>query len=1539
MNTLTLRLAVSIFLCCVISNFCLSYSTYNGGNAAGTWTSGSTYYIIGTVFVQDNQTLTVEQGCFVKFAPGAELYIYGTLAVNGSPGNYAYFTSYNDNSVGETISGSGGSPNPGDWKGIYLYGNADYDGSGNFYYAIIKYAGSTSSSYDAGIQFDRTDSGTLDHCLVEYSGYDGIKLYSANPAIVNSAFNNNIRHGIFGDIGYLDANTPTINFNTFTGNGGYGVKLSNFRIQPFTGNTGSGNGINGFGIDGEVKDNVTIIEGSTSFPFIISGKVTVNTNVTFTIPAGSVVKFDTLGELYVYGSVSFPGTAESGIVLTSLKDDSYGGDANSNGSATLPVKGDWKGIYLLGSDSYQGIGHFDYCRIRYAGSPYTSYDACVYFDRVDEGYFSHSICEYSGYDGLNIYSSGPNISNSQFAYNTRHGVFSPSGYMPASIIYLNNNSFLNNGQYGASFSNVYITSYSGNTGSGNGVNGIGIQGSVVTNKVWSTDPLFPIVLTGQVVVNDDITLALDSGAVIKSDPSGEFLVWGTLDVNGTAAYPVVITSLKDDSYGGDSNNDSSASSPAPGDWRGIYLNGNSGNDGVGTFDYCRIRYGGNILNTSYEANIFFDRSISGYFKNSISEYSEKDGLYFYSCAPALTYSSFNHNNRHGIFSEGGYQPANYATINNNTFTSNAQYGVYVSNIYFQSYYGNTGSGNGYNGFGIQGGVFSNVELRCGSSGFPFILIGRTTVDNNYVLTIAPGTIVKSIPAGELFVYGTVDVNGTADSNVVFTSIHDDSYGGDANSNGSASSPAPGDWYGIIIVNPSSGYVALGNFDYTRIRYGGNLNTSYDANIYFDRGGWNGSTFANSISEFSAKYGMSIYDCCPSLSYSTFSSNASHGVFASTGYRPANAPFITNCVFTNNAEYGAYLQDVRPTSYSGNTGSGNGTNALGIYGIIEDTPINWSSGSDSFPISLVGNLGINSDKVLNITGGTLKCNNYCTYNPGGFYLLSGATLDIGAKDGIASSGNSGNIRNGGTRDFSTGANYVYSGTEAQVTGSGLPAQVNGIKVNNSFGVTLTGNLLVNGTLYLANGVLNNTSKGSVIISDNAEIVKESGSLALPVTYSGMVNLVYKGSAPVTTGNEVPSTDIIKNITFDCSGGVSLSQSLRANGTIYLVSGQVISNSNILALGSGVDNLGTLVRTAGRVNGNFSRWFAASSVSNVILPCGNDVYYRPISVTFISGPSSGGTLTAFFSSSDPGSNGLPLSEGGDAISKVASDGFWSVTAGSGLAGGTYKINITAESFQGVTEYSKLHLLKRANSGSNWVLQGVHDGCTGSNSCPVLHRNMLNNFSEFGVGSTIDNPLPAELLSFTGVAIRNNVTLKWTTASEINNSGFDIERSLVADKIKWKKIGFIAGSGNSSSPVCYSFDDKSLPRGLYSYRLKQIDYNGNFKYFTLSKSVEVGIPDKFALSQNYPNPFNPVTKIDYSLPVDSRVILNIFDITGREIIRIINNESKPAGWYTIEFNASSGASGNAANISSGTYFYRLSAESPSASFIQTKKMILIK
>ncbi len=191
-----------------------------------------------------------------------------------------------------------------------------------------------------------------------------------------------------------------------------------------------------------------------------------------------------------------------------------------------------------------------------------------------------------------------------------------------------------------------------------------------------------------------------------------------------------------------------------------------------------------------------------------------------------------------------------------------------------------------------------------------------------------------------------------------------------------------------------------------------------------------------------------------------------------------------------------------------------------------------------------------------------------------------------------------------------------------------------------------------------------------------------------------------------------------------------------------------------------------------------------------------------------------------------------------------------------------------------------------------------------------------------------LPVELASFTSSVNRNNVTLNWATNKEINNSGFDVERKL-ASASDWTKVGNIPGNGNSNEAKNYTFSERANT-GKYNYRLKQIDYNGNFAYFPLLNEVVVGVPDKYNMSQNYPNPFNPTTKIDYDIPYDGKVSILLYDMTGREIANLVN-EVKTAGYYTVQLNAS--------DFASGMYFYRITAQGNNNNFVMTKKMVLIK
>ncbi|MFZ1460580.1 MAG: T9SS type A sorting domain-containing protein [Ignavibacteria bacterium] len=191
-----------------------------------------------------------------------------------------------------------------------------------------------------------------------------------------------------------------------------------------------------------------------------------------------------------------------------------------------------------------------------------------------------------------------------------------------------------------------------------------------------------------------------------------------------------------------------------------------------------------------------------------------------------------------------------------------------------------------------------------------------------------------------------------------------------------------------------------------------------------------------------------------------------------------------------------------------------------------------------------------------------------------------------------------------------------------------------------------------------------------------------------------------------------------------------------------------------------------------------------------------------------------------------------------------------------------------------------------------------------------------------------LPVELSSFNYETLKGNVTLHWTTSSEINNAGFDVERSDVNGQISnvWSKAGFISGNGTSSGSINYSFTDNNLSSGKYNYRLKQIDYNGNYEYFSLNSDVIIATPKNFFLGQNYPNPFNPSTVINYNIPQDSYVKIKLYDNTGREVLTLLS-EFISAGYYTINFNAS--------DLASGIYFYNINA----GEYTATNKMMLIR
>ena len=248
---------------------------------------------------------------------------------------------------------------------------------------------------------------------------------------------------------------------------------------------------------------------------------------------------------------------------------------------------------------------------------------------------------------------------------------------------------------------------------------------------------------------------------------------------------------------------------------------------------------------------------------------------------------------------------------------------------------------------------------------------------------------------------------------------------------------------------------------------------------------------------------------------------------------------------------------------------------------------------------------------------------------------------------------------------------------------------------------------------------------------------------------------------------------------------------------------------------------------------------------------------------------------------------------------------------------------------------------DGGSTWATVFEHNNTTTPeehaivdiSSLAALQNNVkfrLGYYGDYSWHWAIDNfavyattVVPVELTAFNVSAGEKAVTLDWSTATETNNQGFEIQRK--ASTGDFIKVGYVPGYGTTTKPRSYSFVDENITTGTYTYRLKQIDFSGAFKYSD-ELNVKMNIPLQYELDQNYPNPFNPATTIKYSIPEDGFVKLEVYNLLGESVATLINGMQK-AGRYEVNFNAS--------NLSSGIYIYKLK----SGKFNSVKKMLLMK
>lgn len=633
--------------------------------------------------------------------------------------------------------------------------------------------------------------------------------------------------------------------------------------------------------------------------------------------------------------------------------------------------------------------------------------------------------------------------------------------------------------------------------------------------------------------------------------------------------------------------------------------------------------------------------------------------------------------------------------------------------------------------------------------------------------------------------------------------------------------------------------------------------------------------------------------------------------------------IYGASLTNNGTIGSSTDCLGLSLYGGNgqvvTVTGSGTtnfsriqqNSTGTSIIFDaDISLNYAGGTGTGSTALYVSTSGNTFGVTINAGKTLTMAPYAyisgTTSSGSSAATSTLTIDILGT--IVTQTNSIINLNVNSPHFSTitvrnGGSINLGSFLRTNTGSGtMTINVeNGGTINGQSGSSFdmaSSTTQINGTVNLGLSSTSTRSLGTATIGSTGKLRFRDGTYPTgAITLNSGSTVEYYGSEAITLGT---SPDTYHNLTINNSAGVTLGTNITVNGTLLKENGDI---------------------TLGDYTINFGPSSSTGAVQALNAP--SSVNVGDLGAVISSGANLGSTT---------------VTRGLYALAGNSNQGIkrWykiTPTNNTGLSATLVFPYNEGDELNGITE-GNLRLFKSTDDGATWtmVTTGGDITVTHDPDNNTFTVTGLDGFSLWTLGDN-SNPLPVELTSFNAKATGKNVILNWATATEIDNYGFEIERThhnppfeKAGTQGGWEKLGFVQGSGNSNSVKEYSFTDKSSKKnGTFVYRLKQIDNNGTFQYSN-EVEVEVNIPLSYAVSQNYPNPFNPSTRIEYQIPLAGKVSIKLYDVLGNLVTSLVD-ETKEAGSYIFDFDAR--------NLSNGVYFYQIRA----GEFIQTKKMTLIK
>ncbi len=812
---------------------------------------GYLYYFNGNKTVENGAELTITSGNIIKITPGATLSVKGKLSAEATTGETITFTTWYDDNTGGDSNGDSNdtSPATGKWYGIHFQNESD-------------------------------DASSIDGATIKWTQYyGGVTTYNASPTLSNNTISNCYYGAMFNG-----ASSPTFSNNTIAASDQTPIAMSFDANPSFTDNvfSSSDNVYDAIGLlGGTLSQNGTIVKRNftdvDNVTYVMLGSVIVPSGLSLNIAPGVVIKSESGYNFEIQGELIADGTPEERIIFTSVHDDNFGNplDTKNDGTNQVPAVGNFGGIYF--GENSVSTSLIDNATIKFA-----NYAAQYQYETTP-------VCcrGYSYRSAVAINRSAPTISNSLIT-DARNGIDMRGLASPV----ITDNTITNT-EFAPFRQAIQTTpSYTGNTFNSVGWKGVGILPEQINytatlNKqaVAGFDNILYILES--IAISETAQVTIGEGVFIKMPTYNKIDVYGGFKIAGTELAPVTITSMADDNAGpyvnaldNDTESNGNATEPTSQRWGSIHYYGTS-DDTFSSISHARLLYGG-----IDQAPIRWNQASANVDHTEIS-FSQYYGLYFEGAStPTIDNVSI---------STSGYDPLAMSYFANPTFT----------NITF-----NANGSNGINLIDTQLNANATVAKRdiAGINNIGYIM-NNLSIANGATLTINPGVVLK-LQNKKVDVYeGAINAVGTASEKIIFTSVKDDSRGGDTNIDGNGSAPAPGDWYGIYFRESTM----QSQLKYAEVRYGGDAEYTNNSTGYAREGTIisenNNLLVDNCVIQLSTSSAFGAYG----TSTATFSNNRLENI----SRFPVHLAMFSNPTFSGNTveNIGFFAIGVRTESYN------------------------------------------------------------------------------------------------------------------------------------------------------------------------------------------------------------------------------------------------------------------------------------------------------------------------------------------------------------------------------------------------------------------------------------------------------------------------------------------------------------------------------------------------------------------------------------------------------------------------------------------------